>query len=106
MHSQPQVMNISNSLLSRREMLRRSLQTAAWAAGASEFAPLFATPNNRRYKLGACDWSIGKMGDPSAFEVARQIGLDGVQVSLGTVGNNMQLRKKEVQQRYKEAAKS
>jgi sugar phosphate isomerase/epimerase len=85
-------------------MLRRSLQIAACAVVASEFAPLFAAPAKRHYKLGACDWSIGKMGDPAAFEVARKIGLDGVQVSLGTEANNMQLRKKEVQQRYKEAA--
>jgi sugar phosphate isomerase/epimerase len=46
------------------------------------------------------------MDDPGAFEVARQIGLDGVQVSLGTEANNMHLRQPEVQSRVKNAAKA
>ena len=86
-------------------MLRRSVQTAAWLAAAAEFAPLFAAPEKRRFQIGACDWSIGKMGDPAAFEVAKQIGLDGVQVSLGTAANDMHLRQPAVQQQYKDAAK-
>jgi L-ribulose-5-phosphate 3-epimerase len=45
------------------------------------------------------------MGDPGAFEVAKEIGLDGVQVSLGTAADDMRLRKPEVQQQFKEAAK-
>jgi sugar phosphate isomerase/epimerase len=92
--------------ITRRAMLGRCLQSAAWLTLASECDPLFANPQKRKYKIGACDWSIGKMGDPAAFEVAKQIGLDGVQVSLGTVADNMQLRKREVQQRYQLAAKS
>ncbi len=86
-------------------MLRRSAQAAAWLAVAGPCAPLFAAPGRRRYKLGACDWSIGQMGEPAAFEVARQIGLDGVQVSLGTAANDMRLRQPEVQKQYKEAAR-
>lgn len=46
------------------------------------------------------------MGDPAAFDVAKQIGLDGVQVSLGTLQNNMRLRQPGVQAQYKEAAKA
>jgi sugar phosphate isomerase/epimerase len=84
-------------------MLRRSTQAAALAL-AARWAPLLAAPGTRRFKIGACDWSIGKMGDPAAFEVAKQIGLDGVQVSMGTLANDMRLRQKPVQQQYKEAA--
>jgi len=87
-------------------MLRRSIQSAGWLAMASPFQPLFAAPEKRNYKIGACDWSLGKMGDPAAFELAKQIGLDGVQVSLGTAANDMQLRKRDVQARYKQAAKN
>jgi sugar phosphate isomerase/epimerase len=86
-------------------MIRKSAQAAAFLSLASNCAPLFAAPDRRRFKLGACDWSIGKMGDPAAFEVAKQIGLDGVQVSLGTAADDMRLRKPEVQQQYKDAAK-
>src|ERR1022692_811905 len=91
--------------LSRREMIRQSVQATAWLTLASNCAPLFAAPDKRRFRLGACDWSIGKMGDPGAFEVAKQIGLDGVMVSLGTAADDMHLRKPAVQWRYKDAAK-
>ncbi len=87
--------------ISRRRWLALGAQAAALAA----FAPLLARAADRRFKIGACDWSIGKMGDPAALEVAKEIGLDGVQVSLGTAANNMQLRQATVQQRYKDLAR-
>jgi L-ribulose-5-phosphate 3-epimerase len=93
-----------NRALSRRDMLRRSCQAGAALALATRFAPLFAAPAERRFKLGACDWSIGKMADPAAFEVGRQIGLDGVQVSLGTAADHMRLREPARQQEYRRAA--
>ena len=58
------------------------------------------TSCKKGFKIGVCDWSLGKMADPGCFAVAKEIGLDGVQVSLGTVGNNMHLRQKDVQQKY------
>jgi sugar phosphate isomerase/epimerase len=44
------------------------------------------------------------MGDPAAFEVGKEIGLDGVQVSMGTLADNMKLRQTDVQKQYKDAA--
>lgn len=87
--------------LARRDFLRLS---AAAAAGLS-FGRVLAADAKPRFKIGACDWSIGKTADPAALEVAKQIGLDGVQISLGTLANDMHLRRPEVQQRYKDAAK-
>lgn len=55
-------------------------------------------------KIGACDWSIGGLSKVEALQTARKIGLDGVQVSLGTLANNMQLRRPEIQQQYREMA--
>jgi sugar phosphate isomerase/epimerase len=92
--------------LSRRELLRWSVRTAASLSIVSSLSPLFAAAKSRRFKIGACDWSIGKMDDPGAFELAREIGLDGVQVSLGTAANNMHLRRPEVQGKVKEAARA
>src|SRR6516162_11404905 len=92
--------------LSRRQMLRRSMQLAGGLAVAYACTPLFSASDKRRIKIGACDWSLGKMCDPAAFELAKQIGLDGVQVSLGTLENDMRLRQPEVQRQYKEAAKN
>lgn len=86
-------------------MLHRSVRTTTALAFAPALTPLFAASEKRRFKLGACDWSIGKMGEPTAFDLAKQIGLDGVQVSLGTAANDMRLRQPEMQQRYRIAAK-
>ena len=58
-----------------------------------------------RFKIGACDWSIGQHSNVEAMSVARNIGLDGVQISLGNLENNMHLRQKSVQKRYHEASK-
>ena len=72
----------------------------------SRLSPLLGATGRRRFRIGACDWSIGKMCEPAAFELAREIGLDGVQVSLGTEKNGMHLRQAEVQKAYREAAKA
>lgn len=90
---------------SRREMIRRSAQAAAGLTLAPNLAPLLAAPGSRRFKIGACDWSIGKMDDPGAFELAKQIGLDGVQVSMGTQANDMHLRRPEIQRQFLAAAR-
>ncbi|MCP5520757.1 MAG: TIM barrel protein [Verrucomicrobiales bacterium] len=96
----------AGSGLSRREFIPQF--TAAGALSLLGGARLFAEgdPKPPRFRIGACDWSIGRMATPDAFEVAKQIGLDGVQVSLGTAANHMALRQPEVQARYREAAKA
>lgn len=35
------------------------------------------------FKIGVCDWTIGRRANPSSFELAKKIGLDGVQVDFG-----------------------
>ena len=87
-------------------MLKRSAQTAASLAFFASLAPLLAAPEKRRYKIGACDWSIGQMANPKAFAVAKQIGLDGVMVSLGTAADDLKLRQPAVQQQFKDAAQA
>ena len=58
-----------------------------------------------RFKIGACDWSIGPAGDINAFAVAKQIGLDGVQVSLNTKDDHEHLRQPDMQRTFSQAAK-
>jgi len=89
--------------INRRRMISRTA-AAAGLMVASPFAPLFADETKRRFKIGACEWSLRK-GDPTSLEVAKLIGLDGVQVNLGSVGNDLHLRQPAVQQAYLEAAK-
>jgi L-ribulose-5-phosphate 3-epimerase len=89
--------------MNRRDALRVSL-----GAGFTALAyPIVAEIKTKtsRFKIGACDWSIGPAGDINAFAVAKRIGLDGIQVSLNTASDYEHLRKPEVQQAVKEAAR-
>lgn len=85
-------------------MISRTAVGAALLGLGGGIAPLRAADSGPRYRIGACDWSIGGMSQVEALSVAAEIGLDGVQVSLGTEANDMQLRRPEVQREYLAAA--
>jgi len=58
------------------------------------------------FKLAVCDWTIRKTADPGSFEIAKRIGLDGVQVDFGRGDNRLPLFDEELQQNMlKEARK-
>ena len=57
-----------------------------------------------RFRIGACDWSLGLRGRTDAMALAKQLGLDGVQVSMGSLENDLHLRRAEVQRSYRDAA--
>ncbi len=92
-------------MLTRRRLLTNaaSLITLAPLCNANN---LLADNRKRKFYIGACDWSLGKSSDIGAFDVAKQIGLDGLMVNMGSVKNNMHLRDKALQQSYLEAAKT
>ena len=56
-------------------------------------------------RLGVCDWTIGKTGDPAAFELAARLGLDGVQVSLVPKGDSLALADPELRRAFLQAAR-
>jgi len=58
----------------------------------------------RGFRIGACDWTLGRRSSPDALAVAKRIGLDGVQVDLGHPKDGMPLLKPEVRAAYLEAA--
>ncbi len=89
-------------------MTRRDALCYSFGAGlaALNYPAFSQTKNvNARFRIGACDWSIGPAGDIKTFAVAKQIGLDGVQISLNTAADHEHLRKLDIQQAYKEAAR-
>ena len=90
--------------ITRRTSLKRASFAVAGFSLAAHLTPLFAAPEKRRFKIGACEWSLRK-ADPTCFDVAKQIGLDGVQVNMGNAANGMWLRRPDVQRNYIEAAK-
>ena len=62
-------------------------------------------PAGPGFKLGVCDWTIGKRADPASFEIAKRIGLDGVQVDFGGGENRPTLFNLELQQKLLQEAK-
>jgi len=100
---------MQNSRITRRQMMCNSARAAAglslaWLAGACQSDLLTESLPCEGFKIGACDWALGKSSDPRSFEVAKRLGLDGVQVNTGGVQNNMHLRNPEVQRQFLEAA--
>ena len=89
--------------MTRRRMLARLGCATGAIVSVPAVSALTASPADRQFPIGACDWSLGKKADLGALEAAQAIGLDGVQVSLGTVEDGMHLRRKEVQARYQKA---
>jgi sugar phosphate isomerase/epimerase len=89
---------------SRRHVLKSTVAIAGFATILPVWKTFALEPKNK-YKIGACDWSIGMHSNEEAMALAEKIGLDGVQVSLGNVKNDMHLRQVEVQKAYQKAAK-
>ena len=65
-----------------------ALAASAGAAGGTRPA---GQKTGYNLPLGVCDWTIGKTGDPAAFELAAKLLLDGVQVSLVPKGDSLAL---------------
>jgi L-ribulose-5-phosphate 3-epimerase len=66
----------------------------------------FAIEPKRRFKIGACDWSIHCRGDVAAMKMAKEIGLDGVEVSFGKPGGQYDLRQAEARAQYRTEARN
>jgi sugar phosphate isomerase/epimerase len=88
-------------------MVRRQFIQSLALLGASpgiDFGYL-ASLKHKKYNIGACDWSLGQNSKLAAFDVAKSIGLDGIQVNLGTRQDGMHLRNKTTQIQFRDKAK-
>jgi len=84
-------------MLTRRTLLKQAaVLSGLMVGGITESS---AMPE-KKLRIGACDWSIGKSSDLGAFAIAKEIGLDGIQVNLGSEANNLHLRERARQQSY------
>ncbi|HSI75223.1 MAG TPA: sugar phosphate isomerase/epimerase family protein [Lunatimonas sp.] len=88
---------------SRRSFLKRSMILSL--VSTTSLINAVARPINPHYLFGACDWSIGKTSDVASFALAKEIGLDGLQISLGQVSNNMHLRQPAIQESFLKASR-
>ena len=65
-------------------MKRRTFfTTTALAALSAKISSLRAATSGMNVKIGACDWTLKQATQPVALDLAKRIGLDGVQVDFG-----------------------
>ena len=76
--------------LSRRNMLVHSARAVASLSVCQGcmLSRSIQEGRSRGFKIGVCDWTLGKATNPEAFVLARQIGLDGVLVDFGAPQND------------------
>jgi len=93
--------------LTRREFL----ESAALAAGGMVLAmnagrgDAAGGRSGDPLRIAMCDWNLGKTCQVQALELARSIGLDGVEASVCFPGPGQHLRDPKVQREYLAAAK-
>lgn len=92
-------------MITRRSLLKRAALLSL-VANTGLGSELFSDAGRKQLHIGACDWSLGKNSDPDAFDIARAIGLQGIQVNMGTVQNNLHIRDTARQKLYLEKSKA
>jgi L-ribulose-5-phosphate 3-epimerase len=85
---------------------RGFLRTAAGLAAATAGARLAQAQEPRKLRIGMCDWNLRKQGNVEAVALAKQIGLDGIQVSIEFPEGSPHLRGPELQKRYLDAGRA
>ncbi|MDH4238675.1 MAG: sugar phosphate isomerase/epimerase [Phycisphaerae bacterium] len=93
------------SRMTRREMMFNSARAIAGLALTTSCRSLGPSLGGRGFKIGVCDWTIGKRTDPASLEMAKRLELDGVQVDFGSGENDLPLCNPELQKKFLEAAK-
>ena len=96
---------------SRREMLASSLRAIAGLSlvgGCKTVAcrEPKAKACGKGFKIGICDWTVGRIADLEALAVAKRLGADGVQVDFGMADDDLPvLHKLCLQKKYLREAK-
>lgn len=98
-------MDTAHPRVTRRDILSRGMQLSALTLAVGRMAPLLAGAPSRWFKVGACEWNLRKAG-PASLALAKELGLDGVQVDMGSPAAGLPLRKPEVQRAYRDAARA
>ena len=105
--------------MTRRELLKQALAASAVLPATAhaqtpgptkESNAQLPTPKSQvnpvRVRVGMTDWNLGQRGDITKITLAREIGLDGIQVSVQypTDGKSPTLRDPKTQADFKRAA--
>lgn len=92
--------------MTRRDFVKQAaLASAVVSAPASAAMPAAQAAGSLPLKVGMTDWNLGQRGDITKIALAREIGLDGIQVSLIFPDDGTpHLRDPKVQADFKRAA--
>lgn len=71
--------------MNRRNFLAASAVATSTVILGDQFLSATETTNDR-YKIGVCDWMILKRQRPGALSLAKEIGVDGVELDMGSLG--------------------
>jgi L-ribulose-5-phosphate 3-epimerase len=89
--------------MDRRSFIMKS--TAGMLMAGMPLTLLSGTGKGRPAGIGMCDWNLGDSADPSFIPLAARVGLEAMQVSVGTAPDNIPLRETAVRRRYIELGK-
>lgn len=87
--------------LSRRSFLQQSVAGATGAALAPSLLT-YAAKKGVKFKVGVTDWNLRQTAKTASVALAKQIGFEGVQISIG---RQMQLKDPALQQAFLAEAK-
>jgi len=90
--------------LTRRETLRLCAAGLASAALFRRESAAVAAGKAPRFKVGVTDWNLKLEGKPEAVALAKRLGFDGVQVSIGIGTDRLPLSDPALQQQYLDAS--
>src|SRR6185295_4915455 len=75
---------------------------------AAAFLPreerVFGAAKPARFKVGVTDWNLKQEGKPDSVALAKRLGFDGVQVSIGIGTDRLPLSDPALQQQYLDAS--
>ena len=94
--------------MTRRELMVNSACAAAGLTLTTSCAPLGELLQARAYrgfKIGVCDWTIHKRADPASLEIAKRLGLDGVQVDFGFGEDDLPFFDSDLQAKFQQGVK-
>src|SRR2546423_1655738 len=90
--------------LTRRRFVSAGLLTGLGCLPRSSIAHVFRA-RGVRVKIGATDWNLDQEVKPAAVELAKKIGFDGVEISLGVGDKALPLADPALQKVYLEESR-
>jgi L-ribulose-5-phosphate 3-epimerase len=89
--------------MNRRSFIHKSMAGAILVTMPA--SAIFSKNSGRPAGVGICDWNLGQSADPSFIPLAEKLGLQAIQVSVGTAPDRMPLREQAVRKQYLELGK-